>query len=117
MEHPINLCEFCGNYSDLCKLININKELTVLVFLAKYCPLSKQLFDYLPELASENQNITFLVVHVDEANELVQHYELTSIPNIRILKPSSQDEKIEELVSIVGNDISQIRAKIKQATE
>ena len=114
MEHPFNLCDFCGNYSDLCNLINKLNEITVVVFFAKWCPPSKALFDLLPKLASEYQNITFLVVRVEESTDLVSHYDITSIPNIRILKPS-KDNHNEELVSIIGNDIGQIREKLKQA--
>ena len=112
-DHPINLIIFNGNYEELCSNVSSANGLVVVVFLANWCPPCRHLGELLPNLATEFPKVTFLKTNTDEAQELVSHYGVCSIPHIKYFK-AAQGNQIQELTSITGVDLPQIKAKIQQ---
>ena len=113
MDPPRNLLPFNGTYEDLCQGVCSSAGLYVLVFTADWCPPCKKLCDFLPAIAVEAQNVQFLTANTDEATDLVAHYGVCSIPHVKFLK-AAQGGQIQELASITGIDIQQMKAKIQQ---
>ena len=113
MESPPNLCLFNGTYEDLCQGVGSTQGLVVLVFTADWCPPCKTLCDFLPALAAEAKNVQFLTANTDENPDLVAHYGICSIPHIKFLK-AAQGGQIQEMASITGIDVQQMKSKIQQ---
>ena len=113
MEGPPNLMPFTGTYEDLCQGVASSGGLVVLVFTADWCPPCKKLCDFLPTIATDAQNVQFLTANTDETTDLVSHYGVCSIPHVKFLK-AAQGGQIQELASITGIDIPQMKAKIQQ---
>lgn len=112
-EHPGNLISFNGNFEDLCQSISSSAGLVVVVFGAPWCPPCKNYYEILPALALEFPKATFLQTNTDEATELVTHYQILSIPHTKFFK-AGQGNQIQELASITGVDLPQIKAKLTQ---
>lgn len=113
MEHSANLTNFVGSYDDLCQAVSAAPGLVVLIFVADWCPPCKKLCEILPALASEAPNVSFMKANTDESPELVAHYGVCSIPHVKFLK-AAQGNQIQELASITGIDIPQMKGKIQQ---
>jgi len=112
-DHPVNLNSFNGSYEDLCQTVSSASGLVVVVFLAPWCPPCRHLGDMLPNLAAEFPKVSFLKTNTDEAQDLVSHYGVCSIPHVKYFK-ASQGNQVQELASITGVDLPQIKAKIQQ---
>ena len=111
--HAPNISGFNGSYEELVAAVCQAPGLVVVDLFAQWCPPCKRLSEYLPTLAQEYQKVTFLKVDIDQSRELATHYQVNSIPHLRFLKagPGSQ---IQELATVTGADIQQIKAKIGQ---
>jgi hypothetical protein len=57
--------------------------------------------------------VTFLTVDVDQNRELQTHYQINSIPHLKFFRGSA-DGSVQELASVIGADIPQIKAKLAQ---
>ncbi|EAX89545.1 Thioredoxin family protein [Trichomonas vaginalis G3] len=112
---PQNINNFAGNYEDLCQAVNNASGLVVVSFYATWNPTCTHLNEKLPGLARELPRITFFRVNTEEAVELIAHYGICSIPQIKFFK-GSPGNQIQELATIIGVDIPQIKAKIQQIT-
>jgi thioredoxin 1 len=108
-----NIEPFTGNFGDLTNTVLGKTGLVVVDFWATWCPPCRRLGELLPQIASENPNVSFLKVDIDQARDLATHYGVTSIPHIKFLK-AGPDGQVQELGSVVGVDIPQIKAKIAQ---
>ena len=113
--HPPNLEQFSGTYQELCQHITQAQTLVVVDFSAKWCPPCRRLGEILPSIANENPRIQFLKIDIDESRDLSNHYGVSSIPHIKFLK-AGQDGQIQELASVIGADVQQIKTKIQQFT-
>ena len=105
--------DFTGTYDDLCRSVSSASGLVIVIFTADWCPPCRRLCDMLPAIASEVPGVTFLKANTDENPDLVAHYAVWSIPHVKFLK-AAQGSQIQELVSITGIDVQQIKAKIQQ---
>lgn len=113
MADPGNLISFTGNFEDLCGAVSSASGLVVVFFVAPWCPPCRHLIDMLPNLALEFPKVTFFKTNTDEATELVMHYQVCSIPHAKYFK-AAQGNQIQELASITGVDLPQLKAKIQQ---
>lgn len=108
-----NIRNFTGGYDELTQIVSSAVGLVVLEFTAPWCPPCRRLDEFLPSLSNESPKTIFLRVNTDEAHEITKHYNISSIPHLKFLK-SAQGNQIQELSSITGADLQQIRAKVQQ---
>lgn len=65
----------------------LDSQVPVLVdFYADWCGPCKELAPLLEEVASENRNVKFVKVNVDESPGLAARYKISSIPNLKVFK-------------------------------
>lgn len=86
-----NLIPFKGSYADFKAKVNEDGKsgkLIVVTFLAQWCAPCRRLSGMLPQMASENHEVWFYKIDVDENPELAEQYEITGIPNVRLFKAS-----------------------------
>jgi thioredoxin 1 len=112
-ELPTNLKHFTGSFKDLSAEITASGGLVVVDFFATWCPPCRRLGEIIPSLATESPKVRFLKVDIDESKDLASHYQVTSIPHVKFLRGSG-DGQIQELASVVGADVAQIKSKIAQ---
>lgn len=114
-SNPPNLEKFSGSYQEFCQCINAAQKLVVVDFSAEWCPPCRRLGEVLPSIAESNPHVQFLKIDIDESRDVSNHYSVSSIPHIKFLK-AGQDGQVQELASVIGADIPQIKAKIGQFT-
>ena len=112
-DHPANLISFSGNFENLIQQVTSSQGLVVVDFYADWCPPCRRLRDALPQIAREHPKVTFLKVDIDESRDLANHYGVSSIPNLKFFK-AGQGNQMQELGSVTGADIPQIKSKIQQ---
>lgn len=113
VEIANNLTLFNGKLEDLNRQVAETNGLVVVDFFANWCPPCRRLSEYLPAIASENPKVLFIKINIDECRELTNHYGINSIPHIKFLK-ADQGSQIQELASITGADLQQIKNKLQQ---
>ncbi|KAH0793938.1 Thioredoxin family protein [Histomonas meleagridis] len=113
VETPSNLIIFSGKLEDLNRQIAEANCLVVVDFFATWCPPCNRLGDHLPALAAENPKTLFVKINVDEHRDLTTHFGINSIPHVKFFK-ADQGSQIQELASITGVDIQQMKSKLQQ---
>ncbi|KAH0792510.1 Thioredoxin family protein [Histomonas meleagridis] len=104
---------FNGKLEDLNRQIAEAGCLVVVDFFATWCPPCNRLGDNLPAIAAENPKVQFLKINIDECRDLTNHFGINSIPHIKFFK-ADQGSQIQELASITGVDIQQMKSKLQQ---
>jgi thiol-disulfide isomerase/thioredoxin len=104
---------FAGTAKELTAISTGHSGLVVVDFGAAWCPPCLKVGDLLRTLAAENPRILFLRVDVESCRELQVHYQVNSIPHLKSVRAAS-DRKVQDLASVIGADVTQIRAKISQ---
>jgi thioredoxin 1 len=112
-DQPANLKHFSGSFKDLSAAISSSSGLVVVDFFATWCPPCRRLGELIPTIAAENPKVLFLKIDIDESKDLATHYQVTSIPHVKFLRGSG-DGQVQELSSVVGADVPQIKSKIAQ---
>jgi thioredoxin 1 len=114
MSHSVdNIRAFNGFPQELTAVLSAQPGLIIIDFWAKWCPPCVKIGELLPSIASENPNVTFLKVDVDQNRELQTHFKINSIPHLKFFK-HTLDGGVQEVASVVGADVAQIKAKINQ---
>lgn len=112
--HPSNLEVLPPNTTidDFNKRISSAQGLVVVDFFATWCPPCQRLVTELPNIANENQNVTFIKVNVEENNVIASAYKVTSIPHIAFLKNNNGTPQL--LDTVVGFNLPKIKQNISQ---
>ena len=112
--HPSNLEVLPPNTTieDFNKRIENAPGLVVADFFATWCPPCQRLVGELPNIANENQNVTFIKVNVEENNAISTAYKVTSIPHIAFLKNNNGNPQL--LDTVVGFNLPKIKHNIQQ---
>lgn len=71
----------------------LNDDLTVVDFSASWCGPCKMLAPVIDEISKEYENIKFYNLDVDECDELVEKYNISSVPTIIILKNKEEIDR------------------------
>lgn len=94
--------------SEFPKIINDKKNKLVIVdFYAEWCMPCTMMAPVMESMAEQNKNIKFAKINVDDAGDLSNEYEVSSIPCIIFFK---EGEEVDRIVGSVREDI--IKEKI-----
>lgn len=87
----------------------INCDKPVLIdFYADWCPPCKKLSPIVEKVASENSNVKFVKINIDDEEELANKYNISSIPTLVLIKNGEETnrsigliskDKVEELIN------------------
>jgi thioredoxin 1 len=102
---------FSGTFKELCDFIQVNNGLVVLDFWAKWCLPCRRLADMLRPITEEFSQVTFLRVDIDQAKDLADYYSVSHIPHLKFVR-AEKDGTINELTSITGANIPEIKSKL-----
>ncbi|XP_058479501.1 thioredoxin-like [Solea solea] len=87
---------------------NAGDKLVVVDFTATWCPPCKMIAPIFEELAEKYTNIVFLKVDVDEALDVGEEYNVSSMPTFLFIKNS------KELDRFSGASQDKLRAKLEE---
>jgi len=104
---------FEGTVADLNQLVTRLGGLVLVDFWATWCPPCRRLGEMLPQIASEHPSVYFIKVDIEANRDLASHYQISSIPHLKYFKAQA-DGTVQELGSVTGADVAQIRAKLTQ---
>lgn len=82
----------------------------VLVFLAQWCPSSRRLCDFLPNIAHDFSDVLFLRVDIDKSKDLVVKYQIRSVPTLLFFVPGSTDPP----PCVIGANLPNITKTLKE---
>ena len=109
-----NVTTFKGTFEDFRGQIAQFNGLVVANFWAQWCSPCRRLAGMLPQMASENPNVRFIKIDVDDNPELAEHYEITGIPNVRLFKRADEKGDPIQVAEIQGLDNPALREAIQQ---
>jgi thioredoxin 1 len=81
-----NMISFKGGLDDLKKDVLEFQGVVAVNFWAQWCAPCRRLAGMLPQIASENPNVRFIKVDVDETPEVAEAFDITVIPNVLLFK-------------------------------
>lgn len=107
-----NIANFKGTFEEFKSEISKFNGLVVANFWAQWCAPCRRLAGMLPQIASENPDVKFIKIDVDENPELADHYEITGIPNVRLFKNVDEKGEPVQVAEIQGLDNPSLRDAI-----
>ena len=91
------------NSSEFSKIVNDKKHKLVIVdFYATWCFPCTMMAPVMERMAERNASIKFAKINVDDAGDLANQYEISSIPCIIFFKDG---EEVDRIVGNIGEDI------------
>jgi thioredoxin 1 len=85
------------------KIINDKKKkLAIIDFYAEWCMPCTMMAPVMESMAERNPSIKFAKINVDDANELANEYEVSSIPCIIFFKDG---EEVDRIVGSIAEDV------------
>ncbi|TRY67075.1 hypothetical protein TCAL_03457 [Tigriopus californicus] len=92
------------------QLTNAGDKLVVIDFYATWCGPCKMIAPQIEEMASTMDDVVFLKVDVDEAEEVAAEYNVTAMPTFILIKNSKQ---IEDLMGANSDKLKELVNKHK----
>lgn len=89
----------------------IKDNKTVVVFSAGFCKPCKEIYPYIEEIAEKHTDITFIKVDIEECSEILEKYEIQSIPHFKFFKEN------KEIVTFSGANKQNITEAINKLLE
>ena len=107
-----NIEPFKGTFEEFKTKISSFNGLVVANFWAQWCAPCRRLAGMLPQIASENPEVKFIRIDVDENPDLAEKYEITGIPNVRLFKNVDEKGEPVQVAEIQGLDNPTLRDAI-----
>lgn len=107
-----NITSFKGTLDEFKSQIQSFTGLVVANFWAQWCAPCRRLAGMLPQIASENPDVKFIKIDVDENPDLADKYEITGIPNVRLFKNVDEKGEPVQVAEIQGLDNPSLRDAI-----
>lgn len=89
----------------------IKDNKTVVVFSAGFCKPCKEIYPYIEEIAEKHTDITFIKVDIEECSEILEKYEIQSIPHFKFFKEN------KEIVTFSGANKQNITEALNKLLE
>lgn len=105
-----SIIHFNGSPEELENTIKAKKGLVVVDFFATWCGPCKRLGQLLPGIASENPDVTFIKVDIDQNDAAASKFGVSSIPHICFCK--AHDGAYDQVDTVVGCNVEKIKANI-----
>ncbi|CAN9509295.1 unnamed protein product [Ophioblennius macclurei] len=88
------MVKYVENMKDFKQILEESEgKLVVVDFTAQWCGPCKMIAPEFERLAKENQDVVFLKVDVDEAEDIAAHYGITSMPTFIFFRNQAQLQK------------------------
>lgn len=84
----------------------VNDNLVIVDFYAKWCGPCQKMKPFFEELSDIHQNVIFMTVDIDNAEEIAQYYNVKSLPTFKFIKNR------QEIDTVVGADRDLIIQKL-----
>ncbi|EAX99841.1 Thioredoxin family protein [Trichomonas vaginalis G3] len=104
------IIHFNGSADELESTIKAKKGLVVVDFFATWCGPCKRLGQILPGIATENSDVTFIKVDIDQNDDAASKFGVSSIPHIAFCK--ANDGNYEVINTVVGCNVEAINKLI-----
>jgi thioredoxin 1 len=103
---------FKGSLDEFRTTVAAVEGLVVVNFWAQWSAPGRRLVGMLSQLASENAKVKFIKIDIDENPELVEFYQITGLPNVRLFKGKDDDGVPVQVQEIQGLDNPALREAI-----
>ncbi|AEF26026.1 thioredoxin family protein [Streptococcus parauberis] len=94
------------NYEEIAELLE-KKEKLLLFFTADWCPDCQFIYPVMPEIESENQELTFVRLDRDDFMDLAQKWNIFGIPSFLIIENGQEKARLV-------NKLRKTKAEINQ---
>lgn len=94
------------NYEEIAELLE-KKEKLLLFFTADWCPDCQFIYPVMPEIESENQELTFVRLDRDDFMDLAQKWKIFGIPSFLIIENGQEKARLV-------NKLRKTKAEINQ---
>lgn len=105
---PENILEFVGTYEQLINLVKTKPGLVVLDIHWVWCGPCRKLIENLPQIATENPDVTFIKIDHEKSPEVTEKYEVQMFPTIVFMK----NAEVKEIH--IGANVRDFKEKIEK---
>ena len=111
MSSSKDITPFKGLPEEFNKVIASKTGIVVVTFWGQWNGPCRRLTGMLPQIASDNPDVSFINVDVDENPEMAQHFNIIGIPYVLFFKGITGD-KPNKVGEILGFDNTELRKAI-----